>query len=75
MENIDKVQIRWLGHAGFKITIPDPVEARITRNIYIDVWIDAPTGPEDIKNSIPDDADLILVTHGHYDHAISAPPL
>jgi len=28
--------------------------------------------PEDYKDKVPDDADLVLVTHGHFDHAGSA---
>jgi L-ascorbate metabolism protein UlaG (beta-lactamase superfamily) len=47
------VEIKWLGHAGFKIT--DVLENRI---IYID--------PYQIKDSEP--ADIILITHSHYDH-------
>jgi L-ascorbate metabolism protein UlaG (beta-lactamase superfamily) len=46
--------------------------------IYIDPWLDAPTYPPELKEKegdIPKDADLILVTHGHFDHASSAPDL
>jgi len=55
--------IRWLGHAGFKISFHD--KDHVHRNIYIDAWLDNPFLPEDLKGSIPDDADLALVTHGH----------
>lgn len=44
--------IRWLGHAGFKIT-GDVV-------IYIDPWR--------LGSAEGKDADLILITHPHYDH-------
>ena len=62
-------QIRWLGHAGFKISFSDPIDKEVVRNIYVDTWFQNPKGPEDIKNDVPDDADLVLVTHGHFDHA------
>lgn len=44
--------IRWLGHASFKIT-GDVV-------IYIDPWR--------LSKAEKKDADLILITHSHYDH-------
>jgi L-ascorbate metabolism protein UlaG (beta-lactamase superfamily) len=68
-------QIRWLGHAGFKISFPDKDHADTIRNIYIDTWLDNPKIPADFKGTVPDDADLILVTHGHFDHCGSAPDI
>jgi L-ascorbate metabolism protein UlaG (beta-lactamase superfamily) len=44
--------VEWLGHAGFRVRAPGGV-------IYID--------PYRVKDDAPK-ADLILVTHGHYDH-------
>src|SRR4051812_11600305 len=44
--------VEWLGHAGFRVYAPGAV-------IYID--------PYRVKEDAPK-ADLILVTHGHYDH-------
>ena len=44
--------LEWLGHSGFRIDL------RGGATIYIDPYR-VPEGPE---------ADLILVTHGHYDH-------
>ncbi|MFC1741437.1 MBL fold metallo-hydrolase [Nanoarchaeota archaeon] len=50
---VGNVDIQWLGHASFKIT--DILENRI---IYID--------PYQIDKTDP--ADIILITHSHYDH-------
>lgn len=44
------VEIKWLGHAGFKL-----IGSKI---IYIDPW----------QINDGDKADLILITHDHYDH-------
>lgn len=56
-----KTIIQWLGHSFFRITSP---EGKI---ILIDPWLEgnpsATIGMEDI-----DRADLILVTHDHFDH-------
>jgi L-ascorbate metabolism protein UlaG (beta-lactamase superfamily) len=57
----DQAKIKWLGHASFQITSP---KGKI---IFIDPWISGPTSPikiDDIKK-----ADLILVTHDHFDHS------
>ena len=64
-------KIFWLGHAGFKVTF-DVVGT--TRVVYIDPWIGNPKYPAELKNEagespMPTDADLILITHGHFDHA------
>ena len=50
---VGNVEIKWLGHAGFRIT--DVLDNRV---IYID--------PFKINSSDP--ADAILITHSHYDH-------
>lgn len=46
------ISIKWLGHAGFQIKAEGKV-------IYIDL---------EKSNRISEKADLILVTHSHYDH-------
>ena len=51
-ENTMAVQLKWLGHASFKITDGNAV-------IYIDPW--------KLKES-PHDATLVLVSHSHFDH-------
>jgi L-ascorbate metabolism protein UlaG (beta-lactamase superfamily) len=69
------LRIRWLGHAGFRVSFPDNLNPDITRVVYIDTWLQNPKLPEDFKGVIPDDADLVLVTHGHFDHSSSSPDL
>jgi L-ascorbate metabolism protein UlaG (beta-lactamase superfamily) len=64
------MKIQWLGHAGFKLYIPD-AEKNI-KIVYIDAWL---TNPQVKELGTPDDADLILVTHGHFDHSSGAPIL
>ena len=60
-----KASIKWLSHAGFIITSPEG------KTIIIDPWItDNPLCPiklEDVKT-----ADIVLVTHDHFDHAANA---
>jgi len=53
--------ITWLGHATFKLVLPDE------RVILIDPWLaENPVCPENLKK--PSRCDVILVTHGHFDH-------
>ncbi|MBN1544962.1 MBL fold metallo-hydrolase [Candidatus Woesearchaeota archaeon] len=51
--DVGNVEIKWLGHSGFRIT--DVLENRV---LYID--------PYRIGDAVP--ADAILITHSHYDH-------
>ena len=56
----------WLGHATFLLETPGG------KRVLIDPWIQGnPACPESWKN--PGVADLILVTHGHFDHAGEVP--
>ena len=66
-----KVDLKWFGHAGFKVMFLDDKE--VHRNIYIDVWIDNKDCPEEEKKECPNDSDLVLVTHGQLDHSMHAP--
>ena len=44
--------VEWLGHSGFRVTVG-------RQRVYLDPYRVSPDAPK---------ADLILVTHGHYDH-------
>ncbi len=59
--NIKGVEIRWLGHSGFLIkdSAPEGVPSPKGKTIYID--------PYNIKETSKK-ADIILLTHSHYDH-------
>jgi L-ascorbate metabolism protein UlaG (beta-lactamase superfamily) len=58
------VRITWLGHATFKITSPNG------KVVMIDPWVNNPVCPAEQKNI--DKVDLMLVTHGHFDHVADA---
>nr|WP_316640828.1 metal-dependent hydrolase [uncultured Roseateles sp.] len=66
-----KVQVQWLGQAAFKIT---SVGGKV---IVIDPWLTSnPKTPEAYKKlEALGKVDLVLVTHGHFDHVADAPAL
>ena len=60
---MEPLSCTWLGQSFFKFVSPGG------KMIYVDPWKDAPPG----NNLCPtdtalDDADIILITHGHLDH-------
>ena len=60
-------KVRWLGHAFFEIT------TQHDRTILIDPYIEEnPATPEGV---IPDEANMILITHDHFDHLESVASL
>jgi L-ascorbate metabolism protein UlaG (beta-lactamase superfamily) len=58
------VRITWLGHATFKITSPSG------KVVLIDPWVNNPVCPAEMKTI--DKVDLMLVSHGHFDHVADA---
>ena len=66
-----KTQVQWLGQAATKITTPGG------KVIVIDPWLTSnPKTPAAYKNlGALGKVDLILVTHGHFDHMADAPAL
>ncbi len=62
-----KTKIKWLVHAAFQITTPGG------KVIYIDPWLENPLAPinlDDVK-----EANMVLVTHDHFDHVGQAPDI
>jgi len=60
-----KVVLRWLGHAAFVITSPRG------KKVVVDPWIvDNPACPVGLSDI--DAADIVLITHDHFDHAGNA---
>lgn len=59
--------LEWHGHAAFSITTP------AGNVLWIDPWLENPSNP-DGKNKLAmvSRADLIMVTHGHFDHVGNA---
>lgn len=56
-----KVDIKWFGHAGFKITFKDAEDK--LRSVYVDIWIDNKDCPKEDVDNPPNDVDVALVTH------------
>lgn len=68
MANLKGTAITWLGHSVVLITTPKGT------NILIDPFIEHnPKYPKDYK--LPEKIDLLLLTHGHYDHTADAVPV
>lgn len=60
--------ITWFGHATIRLTLPDE------RVIFIDPWLaENPACPDSLKE-VPR-CDMIVLTHGHFDHVGDVAPL
>jgi len=55
----EKTEITWLGHAAVKVLTPAGT------TLYFDPWIKNPKAPEGTSAPV---ADVLLVSHGHFDH-------
>jgi L-ascorbate metabolism protein UlaG (beta-lactamase superfamily) len=66
-----KIKVQWLGQAAFKITT---VAGKV---IVIDPWLQTnPKTPEAFRKlEALGKVDLVLVTHGHFDHVADAPAI
>ena len=58
--DLNGTKVTWLGHAAFGLTSPQGKE------LLIDPWLDNPKAPESAQDI--DSADVIVLTHGHFDH-------
>lgn len=70
-ETAGKVEVIWLGQAAFKITSP------AGKVIVTDPWLrtNPLTPPEHKKLEAFGKIDVLLVSHGHFDHIADAPAL
>ena len=63
--NLDGIKLTWLGHATFRIQTPEG------KTLYVDPWIAGnpmcPDKEKEVKN-----ADVLVCTHGHFDHIADA---
>lgn len=54
--------ITWLGHGTFLFETPGG------KRVLFDPWFDNPKFPDGWRDRVEQDIDLILVSHGHFDH-------
>jgi L-ascorbate metabolism protein UlaG (beta-lactamase superfamily) len=63
--NLHGIKLTWLGHSTFRIQTPEG------KTFYVDPWIAGnPMCPENEKNVKA--ADVLVCTHGHFDHIADA---
>lgn len=66
-----KIDLKYYGHAGFKISFNDHEEKQ--RCIYINVFVDNPDCPMSDRTAPPNDCDVVCVSHGQIQHSMHAP--
>lgn len=59
-----KVDLKYYGYAGFKISFKDAKDK--TRCVYININAENPDCPVEDKKMPPNDTDLCLVSHGQF---------
>jgi L-ascorbate metabolism protein UlaG (beta-lactamase superfamily) len=60
------MRITWLGHSGFRIAIADQI-------LLVDPWLTSnPAFTTSRRDEAIRDATVVLVSHGHFDHASDA---
>lgn len=57
-----KTSLTWYGHAAFRIDTP------AGKSILVDPWLSNPSNPTGKDDAAKVKADLILISHGHFDH-------
>ncbi len=63
--NLNGIKLTWLGHSTFRILTPEG------KTLYVDPWIAGnPMCPESEKGVKK--ADVLICTHGHFDHIADA---
>jgi len=60
---LKKTQVTWYGHAAFKVVTPKG------HVLLFDPWLQNPSNPQGKEDlAALDQADLLFVSHGHFDH-------
>ncbi len=60
----DQVRFTWNGHGTWRVRTANG------RDMLIDAWVNNPAAPDDLKTV--DRLDIMLLTHGHFDHTNDA---